>query len=267
MYTNKKYILLTVIFLLSTVSFSQYRRPPFLFKEGLSVSVKGGLNMFYGDLVDETRNSYSFGATLDREMNEFFTLRTQLMSGAMKGTQIEVIHAHHFENFYIDWTIGGTYNILNHTMGYFRERIFQPYAMLHVGLIYFNATEYWDKTGLTQYLGSDVWRKASGVAPLVGLGGGTTIWINPNLKATLEFHGNYVLSDKVDAHDVWWELNAPDRITKTSHNDFYYTATVGVAYLINDSRYRNDVKFNRKSYERLRKHYNRKNQKTQAYRR
>ena len=258
MCTDKKYILFSVIFLLSTVCFSQYnRRPPFVFKEGLSVSVKGGLNVFYGDLVDKSRNSYSFGATLDREMNEIFTLRTQLMSGAMKGTQLNNANNPHvnFNNFYLEWTVGGTYNILNHINGYFKERTFQPYAMLHTGLIYYNAKEYWGGDQI------NLLRKASEVAPIVGLGGGTTIWINPRLKANLEFYGNYAFSDMIDAHKYKAHRENPER-DKTDYNDFYYTATVGLSYVIGESRFGNDVKHLRKSYDKLRKFYNRKNQRS-----
>ena len=267
MCTDKKYILLTVIFLLlNTVCFSQYRGRPFIFNEGLSIAVKGGINVFYGDLVDKSRNSYSFGATLDREMHDFFTLRTQFMSGAMKGTQIP--EGHHFNNFYLEWTVGGTYNVLNHALGYFRERIFQPYAILHGGILYHNTTEYWGERYVENYrLENNIWRKTSGVVPILGLGGGTTIWINPRFRATAEFHGNFVFSDKVDGHDVW-HLPLNNEMHETADNDFYYTATVGLLYILNDSRYGNSFGYSSKAYDRIRKYYNRKNKKSsQSYRR
>ena len=269
MYTNKKYILFLVVFLLSAVCLSQYK-PPLMFGDGLSFTAKGGVNLFYGDLVDKSRNSYSFGVTMDREMHEFFTLRTQIMLGQMKGTQIQKDNPYvHFKNFYMEWTVGGTYNILNHAIGYYRERRFQPYALAHLGLVYYDAKEYWDETGFNQYIENDLWRTASGVAPILGLGGGTSIWISPRFKATAEFYGNFVFSDELDAHKDWYNLSQgiPGPIHETENKDFYYIATVGITYLLNDSRFRNNVTNNRRSYDRLRKYYNRKNQKSQAYRR
>ena len=210
MQTNTRmWIITLVVLLISTSSFSQvrrgYRRNPFIFQDGLSITPRVGLNMFFGDLVDKSRTSYSVGVTVDREMSKLLSARFQLMGGAMKGTQINYSGNNtyaYFDNIYVEGTIGGTYRPLNHILGYYKERTAQPYVLLQGGVVYYDATEYWGPAS-SQPEGT-VWREAAGIAPLIGIGGGTSIWITPNLTANLEINGNLVFSDKMDVHDVWY---------------------------------------------------------------
>lgn len=255
---NKLWLITLVVLLISTSAFAQtrrgYRRNPFKLQDGLSITPRAGLNMFYGDLVDKSRASYSIGVTVDREMSQYLSARVQLMGGAMQGTQLfgdtKIPYAT-FDNFYIEGTIGGTYRPLNQLLGYFKERTFQPYLLAQTGLVYYNATEYWGEAG-TGEAGS-VWRKASEVAPLVGIGGGTSIWFTPNLSGNFEVNGNLVFSDKMDVHDVWY--GGTGKVYETDPYDFYYTFTVGVTYLINDSKWRNEPRYNRKTYQKTRKFF------------
>jgi len=275
MFKKKKCLLaiLLIIFVNFSV-YSQYRRNTApKFSDGLSIAGKGGINMFYGDLVDNSRSSYSFGVSLDKEIHKLFSVRTQIMAGKMKGVQMSQMPGEthlpfaSFKNFYAEFTVGGTYSILNHALGYYRERVVQPYVLLQLGAIYYDATEYWEQKKYIEWYGTNFWRDASGISPVASIGGGAVFWIlHPRLKATLEFYGTYVLGDKVDAHDVWWMIPHEDIIYKTSHNDFYYIGTLGVSFLFNASKFKNDFKYNRKTYNRNRKYLSQKSKKPAYFR-
>lgn len=264
----EKWTIMLLLLLFSTFAHSQnqrgYSRSPFRIQDGLTITPRAGLNIFFGDLVDKSRSSYSAGVTADREMSKFLSLRAQVMGGAMKGTQIygdtDKSYAY-FENIYVEGTVGGTYRPLNHLLGYFKERSFQPYALVQAGLVYYNTTEYWGDhwEGGTVHEAGSVWRKAAEVAPLVGLGCGTSIWFTPKIKGNLEIDGNLVLSDKMDGHDEWY--GSTGTVYETDPADFYYTITFGISYLLNDSRFRNEPRYNRKTYQKSHKYFQKKNTK------
>ncbi len=262
--SKKKWIIALAVLIISTSAFSQYRRGSrrkmFNIQEGLTITPKAGLNVFFGDLVDKSRASYSVGVTADREMSKYLSARVQLMGGAMQGTQLfgdtDIPYAT-FENIYIEGTVGGTYRPLNHLLGYFKERTFQPYFLLQAGMVFYSATEYWGEASGNP-AGSE-WRKVSEVAPLVGLGGGASFWITPNISANFEVDGNMVLGDKMDVHDVWYGGTGLEY--KTDPYDFYYNITVGVTYLIKDSKWRNEPRYNRKTYQKTRKFFQQKTKK------
>lgn len=232
------------------------------FMQGLSVVPKIGVNAFYGDLVDKSRASYSLGVTGDREMTQFLTLRGSIMGGQMRGQQINPSYNKPyatFTNFYMDFMGGGTYKPLDHLLGYFRERTFEPYALAQLGLVYYNATERWGEVAkfVTPGAGNEgeVWRKASEVAPILSMGGGVNIWINSYMKFNAEFHGNLVFSDRLDAHDVWYGSFPDGEMHETAPYDFYYIMTAGMIFTIQDSKFRNVPKYNRASYLKARKGY------------
>ncbi|MGQ1890476.1 hypothetical protein ACT29H_08530 [Thermophagus sp. OGC60D27] len=264
---NTVQITITVILVLmlsSVTSSSAQRRGGFNLSDGLSITPKGGYNLFFGDLVDESRGSFSVGVMADREISNSLSLRSQLIGGKMQGKQVfstsGLVYAE-FDNIYTEFTIGGAYRPLNHLLGYFRERRFQPYVHLGAGLVYFSATEYWGPA--SPGTPGEEWRTASGVAPVVAMGGGTSIWISPIISLNLELTGSLPFSDQLDVHDVWyatyedWEnkVNAQT----TNPNDFYYTFTVGVSFLIEKSGFSNNSKYNRRSYIKTRNYYNSKN--------
>lgn len=263
---TRMWIITLVVLLISTSSFSQvrrgYRRNPFIIQDGLTITPRAGVNLFFGDLVDKSRTSYTVGVTADREMSQFLSARVQFMGGAMKGTQIAYTGNQayaYFDNIYVEGTIGGTYRPLNHIFGYYKERTVQPYLLLQGGVVYYDATEYWGPAG--QQPEGTVWRETAGIAPIVGAGGGTSFWVTPNLTANLEFNGNLVFSDKMDGHDVWYGSGTPPTVNTTDPYDFYYAITVGLTYQIADSKWRNDPRFNRKSYQKTRKFFMQKTSK------
>ncbi len=264
-------LILVIAFLLPGNSDAQRRRKgDFNILEGMSVTAKGGYNMFFGDLVDESRGSFSFGGVADREINEMFSARTQIIAGQMKGTQVfpeSGLEYAYFNNIYGEFTVGGTYRPLNHILGYFRQRTLQPYAHLNVGLVYYSATEYWGEIG--GGVEDEEWRSASEIAPLVSFGGGASIWINPLISINVEATGAMPFTDKMDVHDVWYagddwinEINP----VQTSGNDFYYNFLVGVTFVIQDSKIGNDPRFNRKSYLKTRNYYRSKSRRSPARR-
>jgi hypothetical protein len=269
---GQKTVLLILALILSSIPLTAQRRSGINILEGLTITPRGGYNMFFGDLVDESRGSYSFGVLADREMNEFLSVRTQLIGGKMQGKQVYpssgLMYAE-FDNVYAEFSVGGAYRPLNHLLGYFKERTFQPYAHLNTGIVYFSATEYWGPA--SQGTPGDEWRSASGIAPMVSMGGGATIWINPVLSLNVELDGTLPFSDQIDAHDVWyntyedWENRVNPNSTKP--HDFYYTFTLGITFIIQDSKFSNDPKYNRRSYIKTRSYYQSKSKRSPARKR
>jgi len=261
---NKKIILLILAVLISASSNSQLRRGyssnPFDILSGLSITPKGGANIFYGDLVDESRSSYSFGVKANREMSRTVSLHADLMSGAMKGRQISISGDDpyaNFENMYFEFSIGGSYRPLNHMLGYFKERTLQPYILAQIGVVYFNTSEYWG-SGSIITPGSEpgeVWREVSGTVPSVAGGGGISIWFTPLVSANIELVGTLPFSDQLDGHDVWYDRWPDGVVHETDPYDFYYTVSAGITFLISDSPFRNDPRYNRKSYNKTRRFY------------
>ncbi|MGM0378021.1 MAG: hypothetical protein ACQEQ0_14730 [Bacteroidota bacterium] len=263
------FILIILIFAASTTGEGQ-RRSGFNLTEGMTITPRGGYNLFFGDLVDKSRGSYSGGVLVDRELTRFLSARSQLIGGVMQGTQVQsdMVYAE-FDNFYTEFTVGGAYHPLNHLLGYFRERTFQPYAHLNTGLVYYNATEYWGKAsdGPT----GEEWRSASGVSPVISLGGGADIWINPVITANIEISGSLPFTDQMDVHDVWynsyedWQNNVNPHSTEPY--DFYYNITVGISITLNNSEYNNHSKYNRRSYLKTQKFYRSKSRRSPSNKR
>jgi hypothetical protein len=262
MHTKQKiiFLLLAILFAQPQHSHSQYRRKgDFNILEGMSITPKAGYNTFFGDLVDESRGSLSIGVLADREINGLFSARAQLIGGRMQGTQIVpntgLAYAY-FNNFYTEFSIGGSYKPLNQMLGYFKQRTFQPYAHLNAGFVFFSATEYWGEGGSGPT--DEEWRSASEVAPVISIGGGASIWMTPSISLNMEFSGAMPFTDKMDAHDVWysgydWMTETDPHTTKA--NDFYYTITVGVSLILQNSKINNDPRYNRKSYIKTRNYY------------
>jgi len=264
---SQKTILLIFALIISSLSLNAQGRNGFDIMEGLTSTPRGGYNMFFGDLVDESRGSYSIGVLADREMNEFLSVRTQLIGGKMQGKQIfpstGLMYAE-FDNIYAEFSVGGAYRPLNHILGYFRERTFQPYVHLNTGLVYFSATEYWGPA--SQGPPGEEWRSASGIAPKISMGGGTSIWINPVLSLNIELDGTLPFTDLLDVHDVWYNTyeDWENRVNphSTEPHDFYYTFTIGITFIIQDSKFSNDPEYNRKSYTKTRSYYQSKSKRS-----
>ena len=185
------------------------------------------------------------------------------MIGNMKGQQLngqEQVYAS-FSNFYTEYTLGLTYRPLDHTFGYFRQRGFNPYIIAQFGINYFTATEKygegagtfqsWERNPPGEPRDGEVWHKKSGITPLVSMGGGLSYFINPRYRIRAEVIANKPFSDELDGHKEW-EDNEGD-IHKTDAGDFYYTAALGATIIINDSRWKNEPKYARKAYTKLRK--------------
>jgi hypothetical protein len=245
----KYYFTLIILLSITFVSNAQYSSKN-SFWNGFSVSGMLGLNMFYGDLVSTSRTNFSGGFIAEKELNTYLLGRFQLMGGKMQGQQIndwsdpdnEILSAS-FTNKYIDAAVGLSFRPLDLFMGYFQQRPFNPYIFFQGGMIYYDATE----TFHEGYPIPDAdYRVKSSISPLIQFGPGLSYWINPRLSVRAEFNGTYVFGDLVDAHKEW---ESPDgTIHPTKGNDYYYTITAGITYLINSSAWKNDPKYNRKAY-------------------
>ncbi len=271
MHTSKKilFIFFALLFSFMNEAFAQRRRG-FDITQGMTVTPHGGYNLFFGDLVDKSRGSISAGVLVDRELTEIFSARVQLIGGQMQGKQVpEYTNKSYaeFENRYVEFTIGGSYRPLNHAFGYFKQRTFQPYAHLNGGLVYYNSTEYWGPLGPGP--DGEEWRSAAEIAPVITMGGGAKIWINPVMSANIELTGSLPFSDKMDAHDVWYsaeDWEAEVNPNSTDPYDFYYTLSVGLSFTIQDSKLNNDPKYNRKSYIKTRSFYQSKSRRSPSKR-
>lgn len=247
-------ILIFACFICSLSTQAQRRRPLRLW-EGFRVIPKAGVNMFYGDLVDESRTNYSIGVAVDREFKPHLTGRFQIMGGAMKGTQVNPVvndvYAY-FDNFYTDITFGATFRPLELAMGYFKQRTLSPYLFAQAGVVLFSASEYYGPA--SGFEPNSLWRETGmKFAPLVSGGLGLSIRLNSHMSLVTEFTGYKPFTDLMDAHEVWY--GGDGTVHQTDAGDFYYTATVGLSYLIKDNRWRNNPKYNRKAYQKTRKQY------------
>ncbi|NPA38060.1 MAG: hypothetical protein GXO47_14550 [Chlorobi bacterium] len=259
----KYLIIFTIILSVPVVSIAQFskqkpRRPKkyraHSIWDGFSVSPMVGINMFYGDLVDNSRTSYSGGAIAEREISPYLSARLQLMAGKMKGAQYtnnDLLSAD-FTNMYVDFAMGVKFKPLDVIYGYFKERPFNPYIFGQVGIIYYNATEKFYEGYPVPYRPD---REASGMSPIVSFGPGLSYWVSPRISVRAELNGVYVFGDEVDAHKEW--ENQEGDIFDTNSNDYYYTITAGVTYLINDAKWKNMPKYSRKAYLKTREKYNR----------
>jgi len=248
--SGKRYFFtLIILFTIPFVSYSQYSRES-SFWDGFSVSGMVGINMFYGDLVSQSRTSFSGGLIADKEINTYLLGRFQLMGGKMQGQQwndwsenTEETLSASFTNTYIDAAIGMSFRPLDLILGYYQQRPFNPYIFAQGGIIYYDATEQFHE-GYPLPNAPD--RLRSGISPIVQFGPGVSYWINPRISIKAEFNGTYVFGDEVDAHKEW---ESPEGVFHpTKGNDYYYTITAGITYLINNSTWKNDPKYNRKAY-------------------
>jgi len=244
------FITLFIIITLSFASEAQYKRKA-VFWEGFTVSPMVGVNMFYGDLVDRSRTSYSGGVIAEREINTYLSYRFQLMGGKMKGEQsVQDVVSADFTNMYIDAGFGVSFKPLDLIFGYYKQRPFNPYIFAQAGIIYYDATESFHE-GYPIPDKPD--RLASGISPIIAIGPGVSYWLTPRLSIKAELNGVYVFGDEVDGHKEWED---PDGIIyQTASNDYYYTITAGVSFLINDSKWKNSPKYNRKAYLKTRSTY------------
>jgi len=262
---TKSIVLLALVLLIALPLNAQRRRKKFDLMDGTRISPMVGINSFWGDLVDDSRTSYTFGASFEREMNNYLNARIHLMAGQMKGTQMagessDVVNAY-FENNYIEMGFGATFRFVDLAYGYFKQRTFSSYVIGQVGAIYYDATE-WGGPGLGNYSmlhptkpgesRQGIWHQKTSIAPVATLGGGVTYWLSPRLSIRGEFLANKPITDELDAHKEWDDGDG--NIHQTDAGDFYYTATVGVSYVIQDSRWKNEPKYNRKAYMKIRKY-------------
>jgi hypothetical protein len=240
---------------------AQYRRNKFNLMDGTRLTPMGGVNAYFGDLVDKSRTSYSFGASFEREMSRVVNARVHLMAGQMKGEQVPDQMYARFENQYIEFGAGATLRLMDLAYGYFRQRTLNPYLIGQIGINYFDATEWYGPAAgnypdwhpnAGESRDGDIWRTASGITPIITLGGGLSYWLNPRISIRGEFLANQPFSDLMDAHEEW--QRGDGTIVKTDDIDFYYTATLGVSIVIQDNRWRNEPKYNRKSYIKIRKY-------------
>lgn len=252
---NRPLFLLSILLLVFSFSTDAQRRKPLRLWEGFRVIPKAGVNIFYGDLVDESRTSYSGGIAAEKELYPYLSGRVQIMAGQMKGTQVmptnNLVYAY-FDNFYTDVTFGASFKPLELAYGYYKQRMVSPYVFAQLGVVLYNAKEYYGPA--SGFEPNSLWRETGmKVAPLVSGGLGTQIRLNAQWGINVEFAAYKPFTDLLDGHKVWYDNQGNE--VETDAGDFYYTGTVGVSYLIKDNRWRNHPKYNRKAYMNTKKNY------------
>ena len=260
MLKHQKRALIACIILLVSFSVSgQYRKKRNQFLEGFKIQPKAGINMFYGDLVSEGRTNYVFGVAAEKEVMPYLNVRLDVNYGSMKGTQLlpstNDPYAY-FENSFIGFNAGVTFRPIDLFYGLFKQRYFNPYAIGQIGMMSFNADEYFGDSGEPGYENT-LWRNVTGMTPTFSLGGGLNVYYNSHISFTAEFIASKAFSDQLDGHDVWYmNYNQPNQVeVETDAGDFFYVATIGVTYLFDDSQWKNSPKYNRKAYLRTRSIY------------
>jgi len=248
------FILATIVFAFVGQTTAQRRRKSTLW-DGVRLTPRAGVNIFYGDLVDQSKTSYSFGGVAEKELMPYLSARLQLMGGQMKGEQkyadTDLLYTY-FKNYYADFMVGATFKPLDLALGYFKQRSFNPYIFAQFGLVYYNTDIWYGPAGFDPNTLRD---QVSGISPAVSGGLGLSYWINSIMSANFEFTGALPFTDMVDGHKEWYS-GTPGNIVKVNQTDaydFYYTATVGVSFLLNDSKWKNEPKYNRKAYLKTRR--------------
>lgn len=251
--------LLLISFLPSTYGQrSRYVKYPVL--KGLSVTPKLGINWFFGDLVNERPVNFTGGLTLEREMLEYLSARIDIAGGMMSGSQIEPTSGlmfSEFTNTFTSFQIGASFHPVPLMYGYYKQRMFKPYVVGELGIIGFNSTETFGEGNIYGAPTGYTWHSTEGFtfAPIVTFGGGINYYINKSFACNLEWLCGIPFTDMLDAHEEWdsAELgNSPTVKTKGTF-DIFWTGSVGVSYTIAESDFRNQFKYNRKSYLKTRK--------------
>ncbi|MCU4175929.1 outer membrane beta-barrel protein [Carboxylicivirga sp. N1Y90] len=250
-----RYIIVTLVFCsLVSESTAQRRRKSTIW-EGVRVTPRVGVNVFFGDLVDKSRTSYSFGGVAEKELTPYLSARVQLMAGNMKGEQTyadtDELYTY-FSNFYTDFMVGASFRPLDLALGYFKQRSFNPYIVGQVGIIYHSTDTHYGPHGFDP---NTLRHSVSGVSPSFGAGVGLSYWLNSRMNVNVEFIGALPFTDMIDGHKEWYS-GTPGNIVKVNETDpfdAYYTASVGVSFLLNDSKWKNEPKYNRKAYMKTRK--------------
>lgn len=138
--------------------------------------------------------------------------------------------------------------------------MFKPYIVGELGIIAFNATEtFGEGNGYFAPVG-DTWHTTDGfsIAPIATFGGGLNYYINKKFSCNIEWLCGYLLQICL----MHMKSGIPGRlgsgqVVKTEGSfDIFWTGTVGFCYTIAESDFRNQFKYNRKSYLRkLRRNY------------
>ncbi len=243
---------------------------------GFSVSPKVGFNLFYGDLVNERPVNLSFGISSEKELKEYLNARIDFKGGAMSGSQINPdnqLPFSTFKNTYMTFEIGVAFHPLPLFYGFFKQRMFKPYVVGQIGIIAYNATETFGSGNLythsdgTPVQEGEIWHTTNGyqIAPIITLGGGLNYYINKQWSASLEFLFSAPATDMLDAHKEWDATGIIQTNNVTSVNDAistvktagafdpFYTCTLSANYTFAESEFRNQFKYNRKSYIKTRK--------------
>ena len=113
-------ILLVFFCLVFSFDGNAQRRKRSTLLDAVSVAPRAGVTLFFGDLVDESRTSYTYGANLEKEWKRYLAWRAQLMTGRMTGDQIypgETEPYAYFQNFYVDFGVGAKFKPLDLIFG------------------------------------------------------------------------------------------------------------------------------------------------------
>jgi hypothetical protein len=253
-----RYFIILIVLLSTTIveSEAQRRRKPKIW-EGFSVTGRVGATHYFGDLVDDGRTSFSVGFVGEKELNTFLGGRVSLIGGQMSGTQSTVAGGKNawFDNTFAELSFGATFRPINILVGYYKQRAFNPYVIANVGALYYSATKYWGEysAGFPEFDYGDVWNEANSITATVSGGFGLSYWINSQWSVNIEAIGTMPFSDDLDAH-TYYELPGGGTVT-TESNDFYYITSIGLTFLIDDSRWKNEPKYNRKAYLKTRSQY------------
>lgn len=233
MYINSKTsvkllaVTLFVLFLVNNTK-SQSFSPNSSFMPHMQLQLNGGTSLFFGDVkqytfwpVSNYENEWRGGLSmqLNYQISPVFGIRGQGLYGKLGGTRRA--WNKYFDNDYLEFNVNTTININNIFSNYRRDRFFNAYVIIGLGLLNYNTYVYQLGTNKNiQTVGGGA-GKSFGGRTLEGVfhgGLGFDLRINDRLSINLESANRIMNSDMLDGH-----------ISGFKYDVFNYTS-VGLSY-------------------------------------
>lgn len=220
-------VTLFILFIASNGT-SQSFSPNSSFMSHWQFQLNGGTSLFFGDVkqykwwpVTNYENEWRGGISiqLSNQISPIFGLRGQALYGKLGGTRR--VWKKYFDNDYFEFNVNSTININNIFAKYRRDRFFNAYLILGVGLLNYNTYVYeLGSNKKIQTVGGGN-GKSFGGRTLEGVfhgGLGFDIRINDKLSINLESANRIINSDMLDGH-----------VSGSKYDVFNYTS-VGLSY-------------------------------------
>ncbi len=260
--------LILLLALIPQLAWAQFNNPgarPPKNMLGLSIGFKAGTTVFFGDLVDNGRVSWTAAAYTEKAILSWLSWRAELEAGQAKGGQEGHII---FKTTFFDADALAKVAFLDLIQGYRDNRTINPYFALGAGILAYSCTKepsqsYDYETILANAANPDLtqkWLFYDQGMQITGLATGligARYQINNKLWATLEAKGNILFTDNFDGHQGWPNNNG-NWIDSQHKCDALWTISLGLQYrFFSQTRFQTSGKYSRANYLHTRKIYER----------